>query len=106
MLLASNTVYTDVVHCMSTDITVLHLLIITTAVLFKTTGNEEGQLDTELLVARCLAAISRKTQLEQRSMLTGTFMLMLTLTYLTSILYGAYVMDCCLWPCCCVALPA
>jgi hypothetical protein len=34
-------------------------------------GNEEGQLDTELLVARCLAAISRKTQLEQRSMLTG-----------------------------------
>jgi hypothetical protein len=41
-------------------------------VLLLLTGNEEGQLDTELLVARCLAAISRKTQLEQRSMLTGT----------------------------------
>jgi hypothetical protein len=48
-------------------------------VMTNTTGNEEGQLDTELLVARCLAAISRKTQLEQRSMLTGTS----TLIYFT-----------------------
>ncbi|KAG5192078.1 P-loop containing nucleoside triphosphate hydrolase protein [Tribonema minus] len=31
----------------------------------------EGGLDTEKLLARCLAAIARKTELQQRSMLTG-----------------------------------